>query len=283
MKRLLVPLLGDKRDVVALRAASALAGSVASHVDARLFRRNPVEIVPFMGEGVSAATIDTLIKQAEDEGRRQMATATKTFEAWCKTCKVAVGQNIDGGISTADIKEVVGPLPGALVQPALVADLGVFARPVEHDNVDRRALMELALFESGRPVLLAPPQEVKSIGRRIVIGWNGSTEAARAIAVAMPLLSRAEAVFVVAIGDADDVADPAEIAATLNMNGIAAAAVTVAPKGNVTDTLVSEAEKVSADLLVIGAYSHNRLREFVLGGVTRDLQEDAQIATLMVR
>lgn len=283
MKRLLVPLLGDKRDEVALRAASALAGSAGLHVDARLFRRSPVDVVPFMGEGVSAAAIETLIQQAEDEGRRRMTAATATFEAWCKSANIAVGQTVDAKTSSADLKEIVGPIPGAVVQPAAVADLSVFARPVESDNVDRRALLETALLESGRPVLLAPPQDVKSIGRRIVIGWNGSTESARAVAVVMPLLSRAEAVFVVAVGEADDVADPTEIVATLNMNGIAAAAVTAAPKGNVTDTLVSEADKVSADLLVIGAYSHNRLREFVFGGVTRDLQEDAQIATLMVR
>lgn len=283
MKRLLVPLLGDKRDEVALRAASALAGAAGLHVDARLFRRSPVDVVPFMGEGVSAAAIDTLIKQAEDEGQRRMKVATATFEAWCKTAKISVGQSADTKTSTADLKEIVGPLPGAVVQPATVADISVFARPLESDNVDRRALLETALLESGRPVLLAPPQDVKSIGRRIVIGWNGTAEAARAIAVAMPLLSQAEAVFVIAVGDADNAADPTEIVATLNMNGIAASAVTAAPKGNVTDTLVSEAGKVSADLLVIGAYSHNRLREFVFGGVTRDLQEDAQIATLMVR
>ena len=283
MRRILVPLFGNKRDKIGLQAALALASSEKIHIDARLFQRDPDDIIMYVGEGASANMIGDIIQQSKQLAKDRLVKVTSTFEAWRKAGKIVDGPLSSGDTSSADLKEIVGHIPTSLVAPATVADVCIFARTVEDSDADLESLTEMALFESGRPVLLVPDEEVKTIGRRIVIGWNGSAEAARAVAVAMPLLCQAEAVFVIAVGDTDDIADPSELVTTLKINEIEAAALTVTPKDGVTEALLSEAHKVSADLLVIGAYSHNRLREFVMGGVTRDLRENPSIATLLVR
>lgn len=139
---------------------------------------------------------------------------------------------------------------------------------------------------SGRPVLLAPysfrPGEV---GRRVVIAWNASREAARAVADAMPILETAEKVTVLAVNpDPWQVGDApgADIALHLSRHGIDAEAAHIrADHLEPGDALLSRVSDLDADLLVMGGYGRTRFRELVLGGVTRKILQQMTVPVLM--
>ena len=150
--------------------------------------------------------------------------------------------------------------------------------------------IEQVLFESGRPVLLVPYifSDAKPI-RRVLIGWNGTREATRAVFDAMPFLVNADAVEVFTVDPENNAAQTAdlagaEIAATLARHGVKAEVVAVASEGLSAATVLENRLSDSAiDLLVIGAYGKSRLREMLFGGVTRTLLDSMTALTLMSR
>jgi nucleotide-binding universal stress UspA family protein len=147
---------------------------------------------------------------------------------------------------------------------------------------------EEVVLGGGRPVLIVPyAGSFAEIGRRVIIGWSRRREAVRAMHDAMPLLERAEAVTVIEVDPPAPVpgesAVPAEnIAEGLVRRGIAATAESGASGGlAVDDALLSRAADLGADLLVMGGYGHSRLREYVLGGVSRGIFRQMTIPVLM--
>lgn len=144
------------------------------------------------------------------------------------------------------------------------------------------------LLTSGRPVLIIPYNaHYKSLGKSVLIGWKSSREAARAVNDALPLIATADNVTILAInpksgigGDGD--LPGADMALHLARHGITAqAAHTVAEDVAAADVLLNQASDMGADLIVIGGYGHSRTREFVFGGVTRDLLREMTVPILM--
>jgi nucleotide-binding universal stress UspA family protein len=170
--------------------------------------------------------------------------------------------------------EVVGRL-------GRVFDLTVVARRGPHGS--SYDTVQTALLETGRPLLLAPPAVPASVGDRVLLAWNASPQAARAATCALPLLRRAGHVTIMAVGngplpqpDADD------LKRSLAWHGISAEARHVEQgQRRVRDVLLAEAEAMRADLLVLGAYSHSRLRQVVFGGVTEHVLDHAGLPVLM--
>jgi nucleotide-binding universal stress UspA family protein len=164
-----------------------------------------------------------------------------------------------------------------------VFDLIVVGRPGGAPQNPRMIPLEAALFDSGRPVLVVPPQAPKTIGRRILVSWNGSTEQARSNAFAMPLLRLAEAVTVLTV-EGGSVSGPTgeEAAAHLRRNGIAATAKTVEPGQRTTgEAILDQAAALGCDLLVKGAYTQSRLRQLIFGGATRHILVHGNLPVLM--
>ncbi len=164
-----------------------------------------------------------------------------------------------------------------------VFDIIVLARPGEEWQSPSMVTLESALFESGRPILIAPPAPPRSLGTHILIAWNRSTEQARATAFAMPLLRLAERITILTVEGAT-VAGPsgAELARSLKMNGIAAEPMTVAPgKVSAGETILAKAAELGCDLIVKGAYTQSRLRQMIFGGTTRHILANAELPVLM--
>jgi nucleotide-binding universal stress UspA family protein len=164
-----------------------------------------------------------------------------------------------------------------------VFDIVVLARPGEEWQSPSMVTLESALFESGRPVLIAPPTSPASLGTHVLIAWNRSTEQARATAFAMPLLRLAERVTILTVEGAT-VAGPsgAEIARSLAMNGIAADTLTISPgKVSAGETILKKATELGCDLIVKGAYTQSRLRQMIFGGTTRHILANAKLPVLM--
>lgn len=186
----------------------------------------------------------------------------------------------------AEWRRVGEGVPEAAMLHARYADLAVVAR-TEKDTPDGVTVTaeDLAL-DGGRPVLMVPPGAAPAIGRNVVIAWKPAREAVRAVNDAMPLLESGARVTVLVV-DPRDTPDHgqepgADIAAHLARHGFVVT-VEVALSGHldVTGTLLRRAAELGADLLVMGAYGHSRLRERVLGGVTRDLLRSAPLPVLI--
>ena len=162
-------------------------------------------------------------------------------------------------------------------------DIIVLARPGEEWQSPSMVTLESALFESGRPVLIAPPTSPRSLATNIMIAWNRSTEQARATAFAMPLLKRAERVTILTVEGAT-VAGPSgeELARSLAAHGITAATMTLpASKANAGETILRKAAELGCDLIVKGAYTQSRLRQMIFGGTTRHILTNANLPVLM--
>jgi nucleotide-binding universal stress UspA family protein len=164
-----------------------------------------------------------------------------------------------------------------------VFDVIVLARPGDQWQSPSMVTLESALFDSGRPVLIAPPTSPPSLGRNILIAWNRSTEQARTTAFAMPLLRRAEKVTICTV-EGGSVAGPSgeQLARSLQFNGIAAEPVTLPPgKRNAGEVILAKAEELGCDLVIKGAYTQSRLRQMIFGGATRHILAKAVIPVLM--
>ena len=163
-----------------------------------------------------------------------------------------------------------------------VFDLIVVERPAKLASL-AEATLEDALFESGRPVLMAPPTTPKTIGERIVIAWNGSTETARTVGMSMPYLALAGSVDVVWLdGGMQPGPSGDDLAAALRRRGIAARARLVPLAGRTAgEIFLSEARALNCDLLVKGAYTQSRLRQMIFGGATRHIIMEADIPVIL--
>lgn len=165
-----------------------------------------------------------------------------------------------------------------------VFDIIVLARPGDEWQSPSMITLESALFESGRPVLIAPPASPRSLGTNILVAWNNSTEQARTMADAMPLLRLAGRVTILTVEGAT-VAGPSgeQMAHSLQLNGIAAEPITLKPpaKRNAGEIILAKAEELGCDLIVKGAYTQSRLRQMIFGGTTRHILANAKLPVLM--
>jgi Universal stress protein family len=165
-----------------------------------------------------------------------------------------------------------------------VFDMIVLARPGDEWQSPSMITLESALFESGRPVLIAPPSSPRTLGTNVLVAWNNSTEQARTMADAMPLLRLAERITILTVEGAT-VAGPSgeQMAHSMMMNGIAAATMTLKPTGKRSggETILAKADELGCDLIVKGAYTQSRLRQMIFGGTTRHILANAKLPVLM--
>jgi nucleotide-binding universal stress UspA family protein len=225
----------------------------------------PPPVVPtaFFPEGAVYAGPD-LIEAQQKANEAARARLEATFRQICGTSSATVWQQAEGDPATL------------LAQGARTSDLAVVPK-VEEGSLE--ALEEL-LLASGVPVLMVPAMPPQAIGGCIVIGWNGSREATSAVHGALPFLSTAKEVVLIAVGDASAATlEPA--AAMLHRHGVQASGERVAePDDGAGETLLAKAAEHRADLLVLGAYGHTRLRELIFGGATRHVLRHAQLPVL---
>jgi nucleotide-binding universal stress UspA family protein len=165
-----------------------------------------------------------------------------------------------------------------------VFDMIVLARPGDEWQSPSMITLESALFESGRPVLIAPPTSPRTLATNVLVAWNNSTEQARTMADAMPLLHRAERITILTVEGAT-VAGPSgeQMARSLKMNGLSADTMTLKPVGkrSAGETILAKADELGCDLIVKGAYTQSRLRQMIFGGTTRHILANAKLPVLM--
>jgi nucleotide-binding universal stress UspA family protein len=196
------------------------------------------------------------------------------------------------GVSSYEERLVNDDPYGGLVLQSRYADLLILGQQDRDDpasGASQQGLPEYAILNGCCPVLVVPfAGHFPTIGRTILVAWDGSLHAARAVKHALPLLVNAARVVVTmvdpVIGNDEHGEEPgADIALHLARHGIQVEAQTVASDGDVGETLLAAADNVKADVLVMGAYGHSRLYEIMLGGATRTILNTATLPVLLAR
>ena len=200
--------------------------------------------------------------------------------------KVRVAEAIPGAESaTASFLILTGRKVDIVPQQARLADLTVVRHPATSEEMSSSDALHAVLFDSGRPLLIAPRVAPTTVGRRICLGWNGSAESAAAVEAAMPWLQRAEAVRILWAEEYQRRGPWApELQSYLAMHDVPADLMRFKPIDNIVGAgLLAAANEFNCDLLAMGAYAHSRLRQQILGGVTRHILEHATLPVMMHR
>lgn len=263
------------------RTRLALAAELARRQGAHLIGLHAFDVtLPFVAPdaGGAAAVVSEVLERMREEARAAASGIEAAFQ------ETVQRQDLSG-----EWRLVEGPAPEQVTLHGRYADLLVLgqADPASGDPA-AEATVEAALFSSGRPVLVVPHAgRFESPGRRVLIGWNASREATRAVHDALPLITAAEIAAVLSINPRQGIAahgeEPgADIARHLARHGVRVRVErTEAPEIGAADALLNRAAEMSADLLVVGGYGHSRFREMFLGGVTRSLLRQMTLPVLM--
>jgi nucleotide-binding universal stress UspA family protein len=254
----------------AVRVAAAMGASLTGLA---------AEIDITMGSNVVADMVLDVQGMAREAESRSRAAAAARLEQLARQAGAA------GVTQTGRSVWCVPPaVPDLFIRHARLHDLTLL--PLRPGDGLVRWYAEELVFGAGRPVLVVPEDDAHSAAfARVTVAWDFSRAAARALADALPLLTAASAVHLVCVSDEKDVEDrdPELIAAHLKRHDVDFAYTEVRAAGrSIHDAIRGYAVDVSSDLLVMGAFGHSRLRQFVLGGATRSVLEAPYMPTLLV-
>ena len=277
MKTILVPTENHAAMQSALETALLLARRCDSYIEgfALQFGINEFSAID-MGGGLSLETF-------RQESKEEATQAKRLFESFMQENKVPRANGIATSLS-------FGWLPDAPEGESFVGSYGrvfdviVLSRPHANTTGLHNRSIESGLFDSGRPILIAPPQPKKQIATNVLIAWNRSTEQARATALAMPLLQMAERVTVLAVTGGTGVPGPSteQLIRYLQCNGINATPMTVELGNRTTgEVVLATADSLGCDLLIKGAYTQSRLRQMIFGGATRHILANSALPVLL--
>jgi nucleotide-binding universal stress UspA family protein len=270
-KSILALIDGSRLSEATLDTAVSIAKTFAAGLEVLHVRADPATLVPIVGEGMSGAMVEQVMDAMSKsvDGRSQRARAV-----------------YDKAVAKAGMpitwRQETGPEPVVLASAGRLVDLTVLARPDAAADGQMAASLDSALFDTGRPVLVAPTASPASVGKRIALAWNGSAQASRVVSAAVAYFEKAEAVHVLSAPGFDKRAPAEAVVAYLAKHKVKASAQAVELHGkHVGQALLEEATRLNCDLLVMGAYGHSRLREMILGGATREVLANSAIPVLM--
>jgi nucleotide-binding universal stress UspA family protein len=272
IKDVVVNLSGRGRQDFAADYAVSIGATFGAHLVGIAF----VDDAVIPDGSLGGIPVDVIEMQREENSRAAKA-AIERFEAGTKAAGVSA--------QTHMLEASIGGGATLFGGIARRFDLAVVGQAQPQHGASEQLMIEAALFESGRPLVVVPYIQKSGLKLdRVIACWDGGRTAARAIADAMPFLERAKAVEVVIVAEErkQEETDDAKMIAHLARHGISAR-VKHTTKGDISieNVILSYAADSGADLLVMGGYGHSRLREFILGGVTRGILASMTLPVLM--
>ena len=271
IRTILALLNGAAEDSHILDAAWSLAERQAAHLSCLRF-----------GPDLPPLLDSSVLLPPESASR----SAHEHFAEWCqRRAPLLAEQPTATPCGSLDPRLAIESDTDVVAAQMRLSDLVIMTRPHAWLE-DTHASLHVVLFEAGRPVLLIPPGGAASIAEKVLIAWNGSEQAARAVAFSLPLLAQARAVDIFDRAERDDLRagrGPAELVEHLARHAITATPLAgEEASGAIEEDLLEACRKQDADLLVMGGYTRSRLREFLLGGITRRVLAGATLPVLMV-
>lgn len=282
VKKILVPLAGRPSDNEVLGTALSMAGAFGAQIVALFARPDPTEALPYLGDGVSGQVIEDLLQAAREGADEASARVRQTLtDAAAKAGFPLVGKGAEPPLPSVRFLDVTGRRDEVVATHSRLSDLIVFGESAT--GIAGGTALEAAMMSAGRPVLIAPKTARAPVGGAVAIAWDESAEAARAVTAAIPFLEKARKVTILCIGSKElDPGPGSTLADYLALHGVVADVHLVDAQGRAAgEVLLETAEKSKTDLLVMGGYSHSRLLEFIIGGVTQHIRSHATIPVLM--
>ena len=282
LRVILARLNGTLSDESVLRGCLAISKVSSGHVVALFSRPGPQSTAVVLDEGFGAADYQAAVANAEREWRDAAGQAFRHFQKWRSSNDIPFVQDSqwDGPTAEWQLPDVFAGEAVNIAEAGRVADILVSSSPTLSDDEGLQA----ALFSTGRPVLLMPDRSIpKMMNGRVLIAWNGSVEASHAVAAALPLLIRAEDVMVLTVpqnGVQHGLAK--KLIGYLQWHGVRASIVWPGGGANsISGALFDAVKRTEANLLIMGAYTHSRMRELFFGGVTKHVLAKMEIPVLM--
>lgn len=292
IRKILVPLSGrydpedpESLEKPALETAFALGRRLNAHVEVFCIEAQPSKTFGHLSPWLPTYGMEDLLDMIAKESDKRRDRAGKLFEQVTSTFSAPRLSASDpkAGFSVNFIEQI-GQAAASVPVRGRLADLIVTACfPLEQGGC-MPAILEAALSETGRPVLISPPVARETFGKKIAIAWNGSAEAARAVGDAMPFLEAADEVVVISVKENGAFEPSGEsLAEYLRWHGIDARIVTDDQDGASTgQRLLDQVAQARADMLVMGANTRSPLQRIIFGGVTGEVLEKMPVPVLMV-
>lgn len=285
IRRMLVPVTGRPSDLETLKTALVFAKRMQSHVDALFVRADAAEFLPVMGEGYSGIVAQDILDAVDSAGDELAKKAREHVEAAAEAMSVPItSHNAPGANPSIAFYQAKGPVFAVLQQESQLTDLIVYTHPDQDASAEMASVLPDLLLGCRRPFLIAPEKAPDVIGKHVVVAWNAGQEAASALRQARTFLPYADRVQVAMVSEDKETAK-AEIALPityLECHGVKAEPIIIEDKvRNPGETIIARFEETGADLLIMGAYGHSRVREFIFGGATRFVLHEAKFPVFM--
>ncbi len=282
LRTILLPVTCHDGQNAASRVALNMAKRFKSHITALHVKADPRSAVPFIGEGMTAEVVKELVHATEKESAAKAKDSLGAFTEAATELGVKECDSLHKGAGWS-WDESVGHFGERLGRLARVHDVAIVPQPAGGGEHGEGEFLNEALFRSGRPLMMVPKKTEAGNCASVMIAWNGGAEGARAVAAALPILEKAESVIILVIGDENpDRPSASDLALSLARHDINADVIKENDNnGSVAGKILDVADRENTEILVIGAYSHNRWREMVIGGVTREIIDCAPIPVFM--
>lgn len=276
LTNILVHVDASERAAERIRLAANIAQTVDAHVTGVFVIPDPY-VAAYMASGYVPVEI---FESQREEAMKQSGDAKKLFD-----------DLVSRAGAKGEYRTEEGTVSDVVARHARYADVAVVGKG-DRDEPVKYPYPELSgdlVMTCGRPVLVVPNAgHFESVGKRVLVCWNASREATRAVNDALPFLAMADKVTILAVnpgksGNGDHGEIPsADIALHLARHGVKAEASNTAADGiDISDVILARASDLGSDLIVSGAYGHSRTREWVFGGVTENLMRDTTVPVLM--
>jgi len=291
IKLILVPLSGqrdsndrDEQDVAALEAAFQLGEKFEARVRVFLIEPAKTDTGNQLARWLPKYGLDEVFKMVDAENEQRRALAQQAFTSTMERLNAPLASDRVSHGFAVEFMERIGDVQHSLECHGKLADLIVLAQQLSSGPTSGYKMLETALLDTGRPVLITPECCKGKLGEHIAIGWNGSQEATRAIAMTLPLLNQAKRVTLVVIQENGRIEPDAQLLSNyFRFHNIEASTITV--DDSAVDpgiSILEEVDRMGADLLVMGAYTRKRARQLLFGGTTEFILRQTTVPVIMV-
>ena len=285
IKKILVPLDGSSAANGVLDTALVVAKRFGAHINALHVMQRPEDAAPYMFDRIPASLKKSVSKELEKDGREKAAEVRASFEKFCTKTDLKIIDEPGVDSISASWHEEFGRTSEVLVKHGRLADVIATARPKTSKGTIRRSPvgenLEAVMLRAGRPVLIVPPKWKAKQVEHVAIGWNGSLEASRALAMTMPWLEQVDLVSIIVSNKRKD--SGKALRDYLGLHGINAEIRLLDKKGDsVGESILNVCTDNKVEFLVVGGFSHARARQLLFGGVTQHLLRHSNIITTMV-
>lgn len=288
VKKILVPIQGTPLSETTLTTAYLLSRNHNAHLAIIHTQPDKKDLIPLTSEGLSGTMIEEVMNITEYENQKRLKLARDIVDHFIDEHNInfisdrTIKPSYEG--ITASFTIMTGRENTLLTYWTRLSDITIISHPDTESEFSSSEVLHTLLFESGRPIIIAPKEKPASVGKRICIAWNGSAESAAALHASLRWIHQAEEVAVLYSKDYENEnAKIADVVNFLKFHNINAQPLLFNANKDVGNGVLAACNDFGADMLCMGAYSHPRWQQFILGGVTRYMLENSNLAVLMNR